>query len=280
VLAVQVWVGVQMRHRMLVEVVQRDADLIAQQCLKRSGHQPARAAIGVRFCGPADDLTGIQWALDTLCTRKQQLAARRRAAGACTDSSNAGNGSRDWGNAGNVTLRGGRGAARDAAQADKVAVQKIAKAASALAAARLAQAQLGAGVVSPAALEGAAMRADMETCESAKVVVEAVQIASAFAISKPVLEALQSERILQPPFGHVLFAKGKPAPRCLPPPSWENDEATAGWLQQRLDSMDPAQKQAFDEALSREVALIQGPPGMQPFHSTCYCDHEFGTQVG
>lgn len=91
---------------------------------------------------------------------------------------------------------------------------------------------------------------------------DAVQLAHDFAVYKPVLEALQEERLVTPPFESTLFSETQPPVSApVPPPVWQNDETAAAWLQSRVESMDDAQKAAFDHALSRSVALVQGPPG-------------------
>eukprot|EP00892_Ulva_mutabilis_P000793 jgi/Ulvmu1/10714/UM067_0041.1 len=91
---------------------------------------------------------------------------------------------------------------------------------------------------------------------------DAVQLAHDFAIYKPVLQALQEERLLTPPFGDTLFSETQPPLASpVPAPAWENDETASGWLQSRVGTMDNAQRAAFDHALTRSVAMIQGPPG-------------------
>lgn len=99
--------------------------------------------------------------------------------------------------------------------------------------------------------------------ESHATAVDAVQLAHDFAVYKPVLQALQEERLLTPPFAETLFSEAKPpVAGMIAPPVWENDERAAAWLQRRVETMDDAQRAAFDHALGRKVALIQGPPGM------------------
>jgi hypothetical protein len=96
-----------------------------------------------------------------------------------------------------------------------------------------------------------------------------VQVSSDFGICHPVLQALQEERFLTPPFGETIFhAGGNPAVEYIAAPEWQNDVEIAGWVQGRYDAMDPAQRSAFDHALSRKVALIQGPPGNEILQSS------------
>lgn len=92
-----------------------------------------------------------------------------------------------------------------------------------------------------------------------------VQVANDYAIARPVLEALQEERLVSPPFAATLFSEVQPPVAAyVAPPVWENDPQAAAYLQPRVEALDEAQRAAFDHALSREVALIQGPPGMVP----------------
>lgn len=110
-------------------------------------------------------------------------------------------------------------------------------------------------------VEAALLRASCAT------MMDAVQLAHDFAVYKPVLQALQEERLLTPPFGDILFSEAKPpVSGFVAPPVWENDESAAAWLQRRVETMDDAQRAAFDHALGRRVALIQGPPGIQRCH--------------
>lgn len=94
----------------------------------------------------------------------------------------------------------------------------------------------------------------------------AVQVAHDYAIARPVLEALQEERLVTPPFGGTLFSETQPpAARPVAAPMWQNDPEAAVYLQPRVEALDAAQRDAFEHALSREVALIQGPPGRTIF---------------
>jgi hypothetical protein len=89
-----------------------------------------------------------------------------------------------------------------------------------------------------------------------------MQVSSDFGICFPALQALQEDRFLTPPFGETIFHSVRnPVAGYIAPPEWQNDKATASWVQRRYDAMDPAQQRAFDHALSSKVALIQGPPG-------------------
>ena len=113
-----------------------------------------------------------------------------------------------------------------------------------------------------------AQRASTASEAELPLLVHAVQVAHDFGVCKPVLQALQEDRLLTPPFGDTLFSAAGQPPQTghVEPPAWQTDEAMAGWLQERLDTMDPTQHQAFDHALSRKVALVQGPPGVCFFH--------------
>lgn len=92
-----------------------------------------------------------------------------------------------------------------------------------------------------------------------------MQVANDYAIARPVLEALQEERLVSPPFAATLFSEVQPpATAHVAPPMWQNDPQAAAYLQPRVEALDEAQRAAFDHALSREVALIQGPPGTLP----------------
>ena len=110
----------------------------------------------------------------------------------------------------------------------------------------------------------------MSTASEAELplLVDAVQVAHDFGVCKPVLQALQEDRLLAPPFGDTLFTDARQQPQTghVTAPIWQNDESMAPWLQKRLETMDPAQQRAFDHALSHKVALIQGPPGSFFFH--------------
>lgn len=128
----------------------------------------------------------------------------------------------------------------------------------------------GRGLLDPAAGAGkdgpgrSGGSVDLSTLKgSYATAVDAVQLAHDFAVYKPVLEALQEERLLTPPFAETLFSEAKPpVSGIIAPPVWENDESASAWLQRRVETMDDAQRAAFDHALGRKVALIQGPPGI------------------
>ena len=92
--------------------------------------------------------------------------------------------------------------------------------------------------------------------------IDIVQAAPDFGISKPVLQALQDERLLQPPLPE-LFTGDHSQVALLDAPVWQNDEDVAKWVQAQLDMFDKAQRSAFDGALRQRVALVQGPPGGQ-----------------
>lgn len=157
-----------------------------------------------------------------------------------------------------------RRAQMHAAHAHAEPVHDDARAAAANAAAARAAAAAGPGA-------GAATRGAEATGEGADQgpvpVMTAVQVAHDFAIARPVLEALQEERLVSPPFGRTLFAEDLPPPaNPIAPPQWENDPTAAAYLHPRIQALDPAQREAFNHALGREVALIQGPPGGHDTH--------------
>lgn len=87
-----------------------------------------------------------------------------------------------------------------------------------------------------------------------------VQAAPDFGICKPVLLALQEDRLVDPPIAELFTGEHAAAP-ALQPPVWQNDVDAATWLQKRLDMFDDAQTAAFSHALQRRLAIIQGPPG-------------------
>ena len=91
---------------------------------------------------------------------------------------------------------------------------------------------------------------------------DAVQVSNNFGVSRPVLQALQSGCLADPPFQDVLFTQkhGEEQQQLAPPP-WEADVRTRQWMQPQLDKMDAAQRAAFDVSLVQPVSLIQGPPG-------------------
>jgi hypothetical protein len=93
---------------------------------------------------------------------------------------------------------------------------------------------------------------------------DAVQISNNFGVCRPILEALQSSRLAAPPFASTLFGGDHSRPlKPLSEPNWqvEANASTREWLEAQIVKMDAAQQAAFHEALSRPVALIQGPPG-------------------
>eukprot|EP00892_Ulva_mutabilis_P006560 jgi/Ulvmu1/4276/UM197_0003.1 len=206
----------------LVEVAARDPKELAHQC---RNHQ--RISVGVRFCHPDANLHGLDL-----------VTMSHGGAQAQTHASHAPQAAQSWG---------------DKAPADG----DPRAAAAAAAAARAATAQ------APSAVAAGADRAHAEEAENVPAArMTAVQVAHDFAVARPVLEALQEERLVTPPFGKTLFAEERPPP-ALPvaPPLWENDPVASAYLQHRVEGLDHAQREAFDQALRREVALIQGPPG-------------------
>lgn len=102
---------------------------------------------------------------------------------------------------------------------------------------------------------------------------DAVQISSNFGVTRPVLQALQAPALAEPPFARELLGgqhgADELAALAVPEPEWRQDNATREWLEQQLARMDGAQRAAFDSAVTRRVALIQGPPGVPCLWCNC-----------
>lgn len=90
----------------------------------------------------------------------------------------------------------------------------------------------------------------------------AIQAADGFPIGQTVLEALKADKFLNPPFARELFCGQRSgAGVAIDPPSVHNSPAAEAFLQGRLAMFDGPQREAYDHALRRRTALIQGPPG-------------------
>lgn len=278
---------------MLAEVVHRDPKQLAEECAKGR-----RATIGVRFFGSE----GTQYALSTILARQAsdeaaafpdntaaqqetKLKVRKR------DENAAGQGQGQAARAVDAGMgKENAGPDQQHRQADPVAYEASPQAAAAAAAMErrviseqptaphntaLHNTDAGSNTATPAAAtcsshmvptgnRSSTSRASVDAEADLPFHVDAVQVAHDFGVCKPVLQALQEDRLLTPPFGDIIFAANQPQAGLIDPPVWQNDDRMAAWLAPRLQTMDPAQKEAFDHALSRKVALIQGPPGPLP----------------
>jgi hypothetical protein len=279
--------GQETQSMMLAEVVHRNPKQLAEDCQRGK-----RATIGVRFYGAE----GTQYALSTILDSEMSTEA----AGVTSPDATAVCAVRK------VRRRDGDGTVSQAktgaglgAQPQAGIVSSPQEAAAAAAIARLDIATAEDKTLPPPpprrSGDGPSDRSSAATPEAAApgreahrsdtqrqsvaseaeppLVVDAVQIAHDFGVCKPVLQALQEDRLLEPPFSQTLFtATGKaPQSEYIAPPTWQTDEQMAAWLYKRLDTMDPAQQEAFDHALSRKVALIQGPPGVCLSKSAMSC---------
>ena len=98
----------------------------------------------------------------------------------------------------------------------------------------------------------------------------AIQAADAYPIGQSILEALKADTFLEPPFAREVFCRRHHGAGVeLDPPDVTSDAAATAFLEERRRTFDERQREAFDQALRRRTALVQGPPGAHLLLSIC-----------